>query len=98
MTKESCLSNATAAFKDTNVNVTCVGRPYLGVALGSDAYKDLFVSEKVDQWCGDVKLLSAIATTQPHGGQSPPPARGSSQERPEAGISGNPRHHRQDPF
>ena len=66
VTKEACHSIAVAAFRDTGVNVTCVGRPYLGAALGTTAYIDQFVSEKVDQWCDEVQLLSAIATTQPH--------------------------------
>lgn len=37
----------------------------VGAALGTSTYTDQFVSEKVDQWCGDLLLLSAIATTQP---------------------------------
>ena len=66
MTKEVCHSRAIAAFQDTGINVTCVGRPCLGAALGTLAYIDQFMSEKVDQWCDDLQLLSAIATTQPH--------------------------------
>ena len=66
VTKESCFSDAAAAFEGTSVNVTCTGRPHLGAPLGTQDYIDTFVSEKVEQWSGDLKLLSAIATTQPH--------------------------------
>ena len=66
VSKEACLSDAISAFEGTNVNVTCKGRPYLGSPLGSPDYINTFVSEKVDQWSGELKLLSAIATTQPH--------------------------------
>ena len=63
VTKEACYSRAIAAFQDTGINVTCVGRPYLGATLGNPVYIDQFVSEKVDQWCDDLLLLSAIAST-----------------------------------
>ncbi len=66
VTKDDFHSNAVAAFEGTNINVTSSGRPYLGAALGTDAYTDQFVSEKVSQWSDEVRLLSAIATTQPH--------------------------------
>ena len=49
VTKEACHSRAIAASQDTGINVTCVARPYLGAALGTPAYIDQFVSEKVDQ-------------------------------------------------
>ena len=45
VTKKECHSNAGAAFKGTNINVTM--QPYLGAALGSDIYTDHFVTEKV---------------------------------------------------
>ena len=50
ITKDSCLSRATAAFADTNVNVTSSGRPYLGAPLGSSEFTTAFVREKVDLW------------------------------------------------
>ena len=35
VTKDSCLADAIKTFAGTNVNVTSVGRPYLGTPLGS---------------------------------------------------------------
>ncbi len=66
VTKDSYLSDTVAAFVGTNVNVTCSGRPHLGVSVGSPDYCESFVVSKVDQWSSELKLLSEIATTQPH--------------------------------
>ena len=66
ITKETCILDAKAAFKGTDINITSAGRPHLGAGLGTPAYTDQFVTERVDQWCDEVRLLSAIATTQPH--------------------------------
>ena len=55
--KEGCYSNAATAFEGTNINVTSSGRPYLGADLGTAAYTDQFVTEKVAQWFYEVRLL-----------------------------------------
>ncbi len=39
---------------------------HLGAALGTPEYTKHFVSEKADQWCSELGLLSEIAVTQPH--------------------------------
>ncbi len=65
ITKDSCLSNATAAFADTKVNITSSGRPYLGTPLGSPEYTNQFIRDKVEHWSNELKTLSEIATTQP---------------------------------
>ena len=40
--------------------------PHLGAALGTPAYIDEFVKDKVDNWCAELDKLSSIAKTQPH--------------------------------
>ncbi len=64
--KPEFLAEASAAFADTNVRIISEGRPYLGGAIGSEAYVKQFVVGKVPQWSKDLKLLSAIAASQPH--------------------------------
>ena len=64
--KPDHLSEAVAAFEHTNVNITCEGRPYLGAAIGTPKYLNEFVTRKVDEWLKELKLLSAIAISQPH--------------------------------
>ena len=41
---KNCHSSAVAAFADTDVKVTSDGRPYLGVALGTEEYMQAFVT------------------------------------------------------
>ena len=66
VTKENCLSTAVDAFTDTDVKVTSEGRPYFGAALGTDDYIQAFVTNKVQQWAGELEQLASIARSQPH--------------------------------
>ena len=66
VTKASCYSDVVAACAGTNVNVSQDGHPHLSAALGTSDYSNHFVAEKVNTWSGELKLLSAIAKTQPH--------------------------------
>ena len=66
VTKEAHLSSATASFRGSQVNITTEGRPHLGAALGTLSYTTQFVHNKIEQWSNELKLLSSIATTQPH--------------------------------
>ena len=68
ITKEACYANALAQFNGTNINVTCSGHSYmyLGSALGTSTFFYNFASEKIAQWCKEIRILSAIALTQPH--------------------------------
>ncbi len=53
-------------FKDTNVQITSQGRPYLGAPLGSEKFAEEFVSSKVCEWSDQLIKLVDIANTQPH--------------------------------
>lgn len=66
VTKEDHLSAASAAFADTDVKVTSEGRPYLGTALGTEEYIRAFVTNKVQQWAGELEQLATFARSQPH--------------------------------
>ena len=66
ITKEVCHTDALAFFSSTSINVTSHGHSYLGSPLGSPAFIDEFVSEKIAQWSTELHLLSAIAQAQPH--------------------------------
>ena len=41
-------------------------RPHLGAPLGCSTYVNQFVSQKVQQWSTELKVLSEISSTQPH--------------------------------
>ncbi len=64
--KPDYLEEAVSAFSNTNIRITCDGRPYLGSALGSQKYTEEFVNSKVKQWITEVQNLSNIAKSQPH--------------------------------
>ena len=66
VSKEECLLTAAAVFADTGVKVTSEGRPYLGTALGTEEYIQMFVRDKVLQWIGELEQLATIAHSQPH--------------------------------
>ena len=55
-------------FGDMEVKITSEGLPHLGAPLGSPDYVSQYVSEKVQQWPKELKLLSSIAITQPLAG------------------------------
>ena len=66
VTKEDHHTDALTVFEGTNINIASTGRLHLGAALDTPMYTNQFVAEKVDQFSSEVRLLSAIATTQPH--------------------------------
>ena len=63
--KKSCLKDAKTIFTDTNINITTNGRKHLGAVVGSDTCKVQYVENLLDDWNTQLKLLSAIAETQP---------------------------------
>jgi hypothetical protein len=64
--KEDKLAEAQELFIGTGVVITAAGARHLGGALGSQAFKEKFVGEKMREWIGQVELISRFAKTQPH--------------------------------
>ena len=64
--KEGLLQRANHVFMGTGVQVTSSGHPYLGAALGSTTFIDLFTEQRVDEWIQGVSRLPSFAETQPH--------------------------------
>ena len=48
---------------DTSVNITTDGRPYLGAAVGSQAYVADYISSKVSSWANQLEVLASFAVT-----------------------------------
>ena len=48
------------------MQITVEGRPHLGAPLGCSAYVNQFVSQKVQQWSTELRVLSEITSTQSH--------------------------------
>ena len=66
VTKAEFKLEAEAIFADTNVQITCDGRPHLGAPVGCSSYIDQFVAQKAQQWSAELQLLSEVASSQPH--------------------------------
>ena len=60
------LETAKQIFGDSNIKFTCEGKRHLGAAIGTNEFRIQYVSEKVEEWCKEMKRLSALAKTQPH--------------------------------
>ena len=52
--------------RDTDVNITTEGRPYLGAPLGSQQYVEGFIRSKLNLWKKAILSLTDIASSQPH--------------------------------
>ena len=56
---------AEALFGTKGVKITTSGERHLGAVIGTDAFKQLYVKEKIGCWIADVKQLSQIAVDEP---------------------------------
>ena len=63
--KSEKLKEAEQVFNDSKVNITCDGREHLGATVGSNTFKESYVTSKVDKWMRELAVLSMIAKTQP---------------------------------
>ena len=64
--KPSVEASAKEIFKDTGINITSEGRPYLGSPLGLQSYVEDFVNQKVTTYQSSVLTLTNLASSQPH--------------------------------
>ena len=63
--KEEHAEKAAVVFQDTKVDITSIGKRYLGGAIGSDSFVKGFVKERVANWVREVERLSVFAKSQP---------------------------------
>ena len=68
--KEGNIDAARAHFENTSINIATEGRKYLGAALGTKKFYDIFLKNKVENWTKEIEHLSVIAKTQPHAAYS----------------------------
>jgi hypothetical protein len=52
-------------FGNSEIKITTAGKRHLGAVIGTPEYKDVYLNEKVQEWCTRIKSLSEIAKTQP---------------------------------
>ena len=66
----SDLERAEQTFNGTGIRITLEGQRHLGAALGSDAFKEKYVKEKVDEWCQELNTLVEYGKCEPHAAYS----------------------------
>ena len=59
------LEEAQNLFTGTGIQISCQGERHLGAAIGSDDFKNQYVTAKVNKWIDDVKDLAKIALEEP---------------------------------
>ena len=68
--KPRSMTKATHTFNKTDIKITKNGKRHLGAVIGSTTYRDTYVSDKVNQWCNEIRLLSRIANIEPQAAYS----------------------------
>ena len=59
------INQAKALFRGSGIVIKTDGHKYLGAAIGSSAYKNNYVREKIKKWVQDVEELSLLAVEEP---------------------------------
>ena len=49
----------------SSIKYTTDGKRHLGAVIGSAGYKKEYATEKVDQWCNEMRKLAEIAISEP---------------------------------
>ena len=64
--KEEHAKEAVRAFANICFTITTHGKRHLGASVGSEAFRNEFVSAKVKGWCKEIELLSQVSLSHPH--------------------------------
>ena len=68
--KEKDKERAEELFRDTQINITTVGRKYLGGFIGSNEGSENYVGDLVKEWVEELETLSNIAKSEPQAAYS----------------------------
>ena len=68
--KEKDKKRAEELFRDTQINITTVGRKYLGGFIGSNEGTESYVGDLVKEWVEELETLSNIAKSEPQAAYS----------------------------
>ena len=52
-------------FHDTGIQITTSGERHLGAVIGSSAFREEYINEKIDKWIEDIKELANIGKDEP---------------------------------
>ena len=57
---------AVSEFEGTGIKITMDGKRHLGAVIGSENYKEKYVTDMVNEWIEELKILQKIARVEPH--------------------------------
>ena len=66
LVRNNLVTTAEKLFAGTGVQVLTDGVRYLGSAVGDDDFRTSYLSDKVDEWLEELKVLTVFAQTEPH--------------------------------
>jgi hypothetical protein len=61
LVKTPFLSRANELFGDTGMQITTEGGKYLGGTIGNELFRQMFVTNKVEEWIAELESLSSFA-------------------------------------
>ena len=61
---------AATVFNNSKINITTEGKRHLGAVIGSESYKEQYISEKINEWKDELHVLSEIAKIEPQAAYS----------------------------
>ena len=64
--KKQYLEIANQIFDGAGIKITSTGKRHLGAVIGNEAFKEEYVSEKIEEWVSEVESLAEIALIEPH--------------------------------
>lgn len=64
--KNEFLPKSEELFYNSRINITSKGRKPLGAIIGTNEFKNEYVSEKVEKWITQIELLSKIGYIDPN--------------------------------
>ncbi len=64
--KEEYFEYAKSVFAGSGLQITTEGKRHLGAVIGTESYRDEYVSEQIDGWIEELKELEKIARVEPH--------------------------------
>ena len=68
--KETAEAKAREIFEGSGVQITTQGERHMGAVIGSQQFKEEYVSRKVEKWVQDIEELSSIAKAEPQAAYS----------------------------
>ena len=66
LVQDDLLTAAKKLFSGTGVQIAIKGVRYLGSAVGEQSFREHYLSDKVDKWLDELRVLTAFAQTEPH--------------------------------